>query len=196
MTYPQYVNRHPEVQTFPGQGKMSLQITKLDPGCTKLLLAWPSAPENVKIVVKIVPKDLANPIVNQFFGDISHSAVKTRVKFGGDIHDIPLDEEASNDFLKQLMEPQPEKYAFSFGTRANGEVLRPLCIFFDHDRNHMIGLVQSIGSQEECSRALEKVSVFSQLIHEADPGVITIFARVVCPSVPTFQNLAKQTSFK
>ena len=39
------------------------------------------------------------------------------------------------------------------------------------------------------------------LIHEADPqsrsGVITIFARVVCPSVrPKFSNLAKQNNFQ
>ena len=36
------------------------------------------------------------------------------------------------------------------------------------------------------------------LIHQADPQsrpvVITIFARVVCPSIPTFQNLAKQNN--
>ena len=38
------------------------------------------------------------------------------------------------------------------------------------------------------------------LIHEVNPQsrpvVITIFARVVCPSVPTFKNLAKQNKFQ
>ena len=50
------------------------------------------------------------------------------------------------------------------------------------------------------SRTWKYVSISSILIHENDPQsqpvVITVFARGVRTSVPTFQNLAKQNKFQ